>query len=241
MFGKTLLNALIIITCALIVSSQVTGVVVARSGVVVKNAPYSADTTSISVQTLYDGNKITSKNATKVYRDSEGRTRTEQILSENDMKTTYYLQRETITIEDPVAGFSYYLNPNTKTARKVELKPYESSTQPMTAEQREYLSKAYATLRSDLPEKTIEGLVCRGSLTKTTTAAGLIGNERELVMTTESWYSSDLKITVLMKTTDPRFGDRTLEFKNISRNEPEKSLFTIPKDYKIIGISTVKD
>ena len=180
--GKSLQIGLIIISCVLVGISQITGVVVARSGVIVKNAPYSADTNSTTVQTLYDGNKITNKYSTKVYRDSEGRTRTEQILSESEMKNSYNQQREIITIEDPVAGFSYYLNPTTKTARRVELKPYESPVQTMTNEQRENLSKSYSSLRSDLSERTIEGLVCRGSSTKTTTAAGIVGNERELVM-----------------------------------------------------------
>src|SRR5574341_823604 len=49
-------------------------------GKVVKGAPYSATATTETVQTLSDGNQIIRKNESKLYRDSEGRTRIEQSL-----------------------------------------------------------------------------------------------------------------------------------------------------------------
>src|SRR4051794_35144831 len=51
---------------------------VARVGVesrLTKNAPYSAEAVTESVQLLADGNRIVTKNTTHVFRDSEGRTR----------------------------------------------------------------------------------------------------------------------------------------------------------------------
>ena len=50
-------------------------------GKVVKGAPYSAQAISETTQTLADGNRITRKSTTLVYRDSEGRTRREQSLN----------------------------------------------------------------------------------------------------------------------------------------------------------------
>src|SRR5215510_8083000 len=49
-------------------------------GKVVKGAPYSATATTETIQTLSDGNQIIRKNESKLYRDSEGRTRIEQTL-----------------------------------------------------------------------------------------------------------------------------------------------------------------
>src|SRR5262245_40396891 len=46
----------------------------------VKGAPYSATATTETVQTLGDGNQIIRKNESKIYRDSEGRTRVEMTL-----------------------------------------------------------------------------------------------------------------------------------------------------------------
>jgi len=43
----------------------------------VKGAPYSADSVNESIQTLADGNRIVQSFTSKVYRDSEGRTRRE--------------------------------------------------------------------------------------------------------------------------------------------------------------------
>jgi len=73
-------------------------------GPAVKGAPYSAEELNSSTQVLADGTRIHHENRTTVYRDSEGRVRRET--------------PEQITIMDPVAGASYFLNPKTMTARK---------------------------------------------------------------------------------------------------------------------------
>ena len=71
-----------------------------------KGAPYSAETLVESSQTLADGNRINRKTTGRVYRDGEGRTRREE-----DGK-----DRTTISIVDPVAGYSYSLDPVNKIA-----------------------------------------------------------------------------------------------------------------------------
>jgi hypothetical protein len=70
--------------------------------------PYSAESVSETVQVLGDGNRITNKNVTRVYRDGEGRTRRE-VLSQSGAP-------QNISISDPVARASYTLDPDTKTA-----------------------------------------------------------------------------------------------------------------------------
>jgi hypothetical protein len=71
-----------------------------------KGAPYSAETIVESSQALADGNRISTKTTGRVYRDGEGRTR-----RETDNK-----DRTTISISDPVAGYSYSLDPVNKIA-----------------------------------------------------------------------------------------------------------------------------
>jgi hypothetical protein len=74
-------------------------------GPAVKGAPYSAEEVTESTQVLADGTRIHNESKTTVYRDSEGRIR-----------------RETpgqITIWDPVAGTTCFLDPKAQTARKV--------------------------------------------------------------------------------------------------------------------------
>ncbi len=87
-------------------------------GKIVKGAPYSATAITEFVQTLGDGNQIIRKNETKVYRDSEGRTRREQKLETIGKWTAAGDAPQMIAINDPVAGFTYSLDPRARTARK---------------------------------------------------------------------------------------------------------------------------
>jgi hypothetical protein len=73
-------------------------------------APYSAEAVNESVQALADGNRIVRKTSTRIYRDSEGRTRREQLTSTGDVQT--------VSISDPVAGAAFVLDPGTKTAQR---------------------------------------------------------------------------------------------------------------------------
>src|SRR5262247_1397873 len=87
-------------------------------GKVVKGAPYSATATTETIQTLSDGNQIIRKNESKLYRDSEGRTRVEQTLETIGKWTAGGEAQQNIFINDPVAGVSYSLDPRTHTAHK---------------------------------------------------------------------------------------------------------------------------
>ncbi|MEP7067979.1 MAG: hypothetical protein ABI789_02015 [Usitatibacter sp.] len=76
-------------------------------GRIVKGAPYSADAVTEMNQTLADGNVISHKTMSRVYRDGEGRTRQESFRGET-LRSVY--------ISDPVAGASYTLMPGSKIA-----------------------------------------------------------------------------------------------------------------------------
>jgi hypothetical protein len=225
-----LLGIIMICTLSSFTNAQdVTGVVIANSTPVVKGAPYSADSISETVQTLADGNKITSSSKLKLYRDGEGRTRREEILAPNNNSGSFINLRETITITDPTTGFNYYLNPIAKTARRLAIAPKI----PITTGQTSPTLAGYTSTGESLGIKNIEGVECTGRGSKTVIAAGTVGNERELVMTNEIWFSTELKVIILSKSVDLRFGDRTSQLSNIKREEPDKSLFSIPADYKI--------
>jgi len=81
---------------------------------------------------------------------------------------------------------------------------------------------------------TINGVLATGHRTTLTIAAGEIGNDRPIVVTSETWYSSDLQMVVKSSNSDPRFGDTSFELTNIVRSEPDPSLFQIPADYTVI-------
>jgi hypothetical protein len=92
-------------------------------GTVVKDKPYSARAITQSTQTLADGNRITNRNETRIYRDSQGRTRREQTIGGVGPWQTSGEPVTMITINDPVTGKSYALDPVARTAR--EMRPFQ--------------------------------------------------------------------------------------------------------------------
>jgi hypothetical protein len=88
-------------------------------GRLVKGAPYSAEAVTETVQTLGDGNRIVQNSSAKIYRDSAGRTRREQALKAIGPWAVSGETPVMISINDPVAGVTYSLNSNMKTAHKM--------------------------------------------------------------------------------------------------------------------------
>ncbi len=85
-----------------------------------RGAPYTAVAVTEFVQTLADGNRITSKNTSSVARDSEGRTRREQSMPPIGPFSAEQAGKapNLIFIQDPVARTSYVIDPASRTARK---------------------------------------------------------------------------------------------------------------------------
>jgi hypothetical protein len=98
-------------------------IIASSSTKVVKDAPFSAEGVSESVQTLPDGNKIARSTITKMYRDSDGRFRRKGSGSSGGFPVVSNVVpftgfQDTISIYDPVEGVRYVLNPSTKSARR---------------------------------------------------------------------------------------------------------------------------
>lgn len=92
----------------------------------VKDAPYSAEAVTEVVQTLADGNRIRHESRTKIYRDSQGRTRREETLQPIGNWSEGPRDAAMIFIHDPVAGVHYILNPQQRTARKMPMPKIEA-------------------------------------------------------------------------------------------------------------------
>jgi hypothetical protein len=71
------------------------------------------------VQTLANGNRIVHKNTAQLARDREGRTRREQTLDAVGPWATSGEAVKFITLNDPVAGVMYHLDPKNNTATKL--------------------------------------------------------------------------------------------------------------------------
>lgn len=84
-----------------------------------------------------------------------------------------------------------------------------------------------------LGKQSIEGVEAEGTRTIVTIPAGEIGNEREIQVVSERWYSQELQTIVMTRHSDPRFGENSYRLTNISLTEPARSLFEIPAGYTI--------
>ena len=273
---------------------------VGRGGKVVKGAPYSADVVSETNQALADGNIISHKSASRVYRDGEGRTRQETYRSDT-LRTVY--------ITDPVGGTNYTLIPGSKIAvavprierrvtfssaegkeqegnPKVVVRALEGNDEPgvreevrvqilrmgdgeprtvimpttpvppvapvpptppippippvpplpgahtLRFESTAHLGKGTTT---SLGSKSFEGVKAEGKSTVWTIAAGQIGNRNPISVTSESWYSPDLQVTVYSRHSDPRTGESVYRLAGIRRGEPDAALFKVPEGYTTKG------
>jgi hypothetical protein len=84
-----------------------------------------------------------------------------------------------------------------------------------------------------LGKQMIEGVNADGNRTVNTIKAGSIGNDRDIQVTGESWYSPELQTTIMSKHSDPRTGEESFRLTNINRNEPGAYLFQPPAGYTI--------
>jgi hypothetical protein len=83
----------------------------------------------------------------------------------------------------------------------------------------------------------INGVQAEGHRTIETIPAEAEGNDRPITVVSETWFSPELKLTVLNKRSDPRSGDTIVQMLNLSRAEPDPSLFTVPADYSMVDES----
>ena len=88
-------------------------------------------------------------------------------------------------------------------------------------------------VKEDLGTQTMNGVAAAGTRVTRTIAAGVIGNAQPIQIVRETWVSSDLKVPVMVKTTDPRFGTTVTQLTGITRSEPAATLFQTPADYTV--------
>lgn len=85
---------------------------------------------------------------------------------------------------------------------------------------------------TSLGTKEIEGVKAEGKQTTWTIAAGEVGNRAPITVTSESWYSPDLQVTVYSRYNDPRTGESIYRLAGIKRGEQSPELFKVPADYE---------
>lgn len=230
---------------------------------VVRGQPYQAQAVTEMKQTLADGSHIVQTTTATVARDSDGRTARIQKLSKigpwKSSSDSSESSSATLTsILDPVAKTHIDYTSDSKVAHVLPMPPSLSKGAVTTMANGFALSSPgqdspvgprvnfiYSErLHADSPDanntkteplgaKSIEGVPVTGTRSTDTIPAGTIGNEKDIVITRETWYSPDLKLVIQSTQDDPRFGQSTYSLTNIQRDEPDETLFQVPAGYTI--------
>jgi hypothetical protein len=210
-----------------------------RGGKVVTGAPFSAVAVTETTQTLADGNHISRKTQSNLFRDSQGRVRREMTLLGFGPLAASGQPKSFVVVRDPVAGKNFILHPDTKTAENMG-KPFDGMKGAMkdkrmaNRELRQQQAIENGDLKKeDLGTQTIGGTAAQGTRMTHIIPAGQIGNEKPITIVHESWYSNDLQMLVMSKHSDPWSGETTYTLTNIQRSEPAASLFAVPGDYTV--------
>jgi hypothetical protein len=90
-------------------------------------------------------------------------------------------------------------------------------------------------ITTSLGSKDLEGVKAEGKSTVWTIPAGEIGNRNAISVTSESWYSPELHVTVYSRYSDPRTGESIYRLASIKRAEPPGELFKVPEGYSVKG------
>ncbi len=205
----------------------------------VKGAPYQAETITEIVQALADGNRIVQRTTGAVFRDREGRTRRESAVGGIGPLMPEVNPPRVVLIFDPVAGAHYRLDPAQRVAHRLPprpagwrppLPPREDATRGPRPRLPEI---APIPVSESLGRKTMEGLEVDGTRETVTIPAGEIGNEKPIYIVNERWYSPDLQVVVRSTRSDPRLGVTSFRLAGVKREEPDRSTFVVPEDYRI--------
>jgi hypothetical protein len=94
------------------------------------------------------------------------------------------------------------------------------------------------TKDEDLGTQSISGVSAHGVRQIQTIPAESSNTGKEIVLTDEYWYAEDLHMNVAVKHDDPRTGRVSMTLTQVTRTEPDPSIFQIPDDYKMTGIGS---
>lgn len=188
----------------------------------VMGVPFSAETVTEFVQEFVDGNRLEQRMVGSVARDGMGRVRRELPLG-----VAGGLRIVTITL--PEEGVQYRLDHQNKIAWRLRMPPVRPDRP--AGPPRRPLPSGMTT--EPLTNSSWEGLKMEGTRTTFVIPANSIGNQRDIDVINERWYSPELQLVVQTHRSDPRTGKSSYKLVKLVRGEPDARLFEIPSGYTI--------
>jgi hypothetical protein len=206
----------------------------------VVGAPFSATRVVQTATTYRDGNRTVQGNSNRrLYRDTHGRTRADDVFippgsADNPVPSG-------ITINDPIAGKQYRLDPQEKRYNAVPWRgasaihppvaaPTPSMSMPLPTG---YFQGAHESLCETffLGEQVIDGINVVGIRVEHSIPPGTFGNQKPIHITVVQWFSPDLGL-ITQTTHQSSIGTEVISrLEHVVRTEPDAMLFTVPPDY----------
>lgn len=193
----------------------------------IANAPFTAKIVVTWDQPLVGGGTLSRKYYTLVARDSQGRVRRETrdfVPANSNAEPPLH----TFTIQDPISGTRTTCTQAWMTCStgvfhaRLQLPPAAAAGSNGNES------------RTDLGQRTIDNLTTNGIRS----TASNTGATRVALTQTDEWYSPDLHMDLLVTRNSPQMGQVTLTVTELTRGEPDSSLFTIPSGYEVRGAAS---
>ncbi len=213
----------------------------AQSGPVL-GKPVAGTEVRRSTQTLSDGTHVDNSDKSRFYRDADGRTRVENtgmamildpvahvtynidLVKKTYRRSAHSDRAQTLTIS--VAG-----TPSTSMAGSSPARTTSSSHSSEQSSSTEHTDGKMSASKEELAPQMLNGVNVKGSRVTHIIPAGSFGNDRDVRVVTERWFSDDLKLLIKSSTNDPRTGVTTYEFADIVQGPPDPALFQVPAGF----------
>jgi hypothetical protein len=190
--------------------------------------PFSADEVIIQNPKPNVHNVLPMKTM-RIYRDSAGRTR-EDVSIPRDPTTTPF-----VSIIDPIAGVHYSLDTEKKIARRLLYpQPWTPAVNPPEGG---VFSKGICNVQTtseSVGTQMVAGMVADGKRITSVSLDSKSGCDENKAVN-ESWYSPELRMILLEKTSNSLW-DGTTRLEHINREDPDPRLFQVPSDYTIVEL-----
>lgn len=198
--------------------------------VLTPGAPFQGERVTKTTMRLQDGSVLVREEHELLGRDADGRFFDEsfQPTAPGEAAVHHFVVADPIAkqevgwTEGSTTAFGSPLQPSTRLNvaallpdRRVETAQYPKDKSTITTD--------------DLGSKMIEGVVCTGTRTVTTLAAGAIGNSEPLQQSEEQWTANDLQIVMAETDTSPFSGTRTVAMISLKRTAPPADRFNLPQ------------
>jgi hypothetical protein len=191
------------------------------------------------------GKLVITRFRSKIYRDSKGRTRLEWDMTPLDEtpKPGWFM----IEIYDPTTRTSIHLQPSIKAASTGHFpgpdenpqQICEASDFPKVDPKPEMDPEDFARValpqvsQEELAHDVVNGMTARHGRQSVKLAPNSPGKNSDYATVTDYWFSQELQVFVLVKRSGPGKSQHTVKLSNISRGEPDLSLFTVPPGYQV--------